>query len=769
MTTSNILYTDDKKSTISFAGFRNGVLTTQELFGYKSVTDVPGYTAPQLKEAGFSVFPLLAGKKFPAITKDLRPELDPANPLDFWIPGKWLTEQDMPEGRTEWYNINATDNKEKVRKTKMKCDPEYNVGIRTGHQFGIIVVDCDYKLEPKIVDGQGALNNKYSAAELAEILPPTFMVQGASSTHSSHRYYKCSVSMKTINDGRWVKGVDIKADGGYVVAPGSMNKEGKQYTIIDGREPVEISPKLLEILAAFQPKEKAKTTGNEKKTYETMSVEQAMEYLRRSSKHGETIGSGERHARLLSASRAICNYIEDPNDRETALRSYAAEMGVDDREPEDLDRLVSDLVAMPFEGRTYLPPKASTGAEWEMKLIRTEAGFLESTELNSLLILQNAPEIDLSYEQFSGTIYFDPTNTGSTMFADKGRHKWNDDDAVALSAYLKESWDYKRPSHILAGEIRLSAKLRKSYNVMREFMTRETWDGKDRLETWLIDAAGIPDTEYTRLVSKWFLMGAAARVFHPGCKLDYVLVLLGGQGYRKSSLMECLLPSNDYVHGNLQDFSIESLKQLQGIVFAEISEMAAMGKQDMAAIKAAITVRNDKYRNSYGRVVEDHPRSCVFFGTSNDEHFNDDKTGGRRWWPVLVNYTDLEMVREMAAQLWAEAVHRVRAEERYWPSDSEQIAIFNPAQQAVEFDDSDEQDAEEWLKGKNEFKFIDLLVHFSSEKKDRKTWTRKLHPILQKLGWRKESGSHSWYRVKPVKPVKEPELKVQSSYDTLLN
>ena len=54
-------------------------------------------------------------------------------------------------------------------------------------------------------------------------------------------------------------------------------------------------------------------------------------------------------------------------------------------------------------------------------------------------------------------------------------------------------------------------------------------------------------------------------------------------------------------------------------------------------LKSFLTRQDDKFRASYGRVVEEHPRQCIIVGTTNQEAgFLRDTTGGRRFWPVKV-------------------------------------------------------------------------------------------------------------------------------------
>ena len=66
------------------------------------------------------------------------------------------------------------------------------------------------------------------------------------------------------------------------------------------------------------------------------------------------------------------------------------------------------------------------------------------------------------------------------------------------------------------------------------------WDGKSRLDTWLIDYCGVEDTPYTRSVAAKWMIAAARRVRSPGCKFDHVLIFEGPQGTGKSTVFRTL-------------------------------------------------------------------------------------------------------------------------------------------------------------------------------------------------------------------------------------
>lgn len=89
------------------------------------------------------------------------------------------------------------------------------------------------------------------------------------------------------------------------------------------------------------------------------------------------------------------------------------------------------------------------------------------------------------------------------------------------------------------------------------------------------------------------------------------------------------------------------------------------------------------YRAAYGRRVQIFPRQCVFFGTTNDDKFLKDKTGNRRYWPVITGlqkakkniWTDMN--QHEIDQIWAEAFYIWKAgEDLYLDKDMERFLMY---------------------------------------------------------------------------------------------
>lgn len=95
------------------------------------------------------------------------------------------------------------------------------VAIRTGRPSGLVVVDIDVKPETTI---DGPPWTIVAALEELGLLPDTAMViTGSGGWHLLYAYPEYDVATRI----RWMDGIDIKSDGGYIVAAPSIHPRTK--------------------------------------------------------------------------------------------------------------------------------------------------------------------------------------------------------------------------------------------------------------------------------------------------------------------------------------------------------------------------------------------------------------------------------------------------------------------------------------------------------------------------------------------------------------
>lgn len=319
--------------------------------------------------------------------------------------------------------------------------------------------------------------------------------------------------------------------------------------------------------------------------------------------------------------------------------------------------------------------------EWLKLLEVDKRGFYKPTIGNIVLILENDPYLKgkIALNEFSHRTMIRGNLPWHRLKNAPEGDAWKDSDDAALRHYIEKIYEITAPTKI--NDAVLIVEERKKYHPIREYLQGLVWDGIPRVDSLLIDYLGAEDSAYTRAVTRKAIVAAVARVFVPGIKFDYMLVLVGRQGIGKSHIVS-LLGQSWYSDSLNTVQGKEAYEQLQDAWLIEMAELSATKKAEAEAVKHFISKREDIYRVAYGKRVTKFPRQCVFFGTTNDNEFLKDKTGNRRFWPVVVDLYEKkknlwnDMIQAEIDQIWAEALEIWNSgESLYLGADIEKEAI----------------------------------------------------------------------------------------------
>ena len=202
----------------------------------------------------------------------------------------------------------------------------------------------------------------------------------------------------------------------------------------------------------------------------------------------------------------------------------------------------------------------------------------------------------------------------------------------------------------------------RSYNPVKEYLenARDKWDKRQRINKMLQVYLGADESPLISKIATMWLVGAVAKVYEPYVKFDYVLDLVGGQGVGKTSFLQKI--GGQWYTDAITDFSNKDnydimLKHL----IVNDDEMVASDRMSFAETKAFISKTSLRFRKPYMRRTQEFAKNFVLARTSNHVEYVKDKTGERRFLPVLANCKQqkkhpMNMTPEVVEQIWGEAV-----------------------------------------------------------------------------------------------------------------
>lgn len=311
--------------------------------------------------------------------------------------------------------------------------------------------------------------------------------------------------------------------------------------------------------------------------------------------------------------------------------------------------------------------------------------------------------------------------------------EWGDVDDIALVLYIQRVAGLPKIGKEIVSQAVVNVAHTNERNCVTDWMDSLVHDGTPRLDLFLSDCLGAEDSEYSRAASRNFWLSMVARAYHPGCKVDNMLVLEGAQGVGKSTALQ-IIGGDWFAEQHESATNPKAFAEiLQGKLLVEISEMDSFNRSEVNRVKQTVTCVSDRFRASYGRYAQDHPRTCIFVGTTNRDDWNRDETGARRFWPITCGDINLEAIRENRDQLFAEAIARAKSGEPHWLMPAEHT---QREQDARYQSDPWEETVRSYCDVVGQVKIPALLTHLGLEtSKHTRSDQMRVGAILRRLGF----------------------------------
>lgn len=294
-------------------------------------------------------------------------------------------------------------------------------------------------------------------------------------------------------------------------------------------------------------------------------------------------------------------------------------------------------------------------------------------------LIQSVKNFEIALDndgRFKGKIKFDEFSQQTYLMGNtpwetsrNNYRAWSSFDDSALFAILQS--DYGLNSRNDYFDALKNVAMRNRFHPVRDLLNSLKWDGQGHIRGLLPDYLGAEDTEYTYQVWRLWMLGAVARIFHPGCKFDYTVIFQGRQGLGKSTFLQLMALNDGWFNDSLDSLDSDKAAQsLMGSWIIELAELKSLARTagGVDSVKRFLTAVQDKIRLPYERRADIFLRQSVFAGTTNKSDFLQDETGNRRFLIIQTgvhepkkNLFDPKAMNDIKAA-WAEAVHIYKTE-----------------------------------------------------------------------------------------------------------
>ena len=246
--------------------------------------------------------------------------------------------------------------------------------------------------------------------------------------------------------------------------------------------------------------------------------------------------------------------------------------------------------------------------------------------------------------------------------------------SVAMDALLEglRVWDRDVNRYLTSNRVPL-------YNPVEEYLYGTGhWDGKDRIRA-LADLVPCNNQYWQELFYRWFLsMVAHWRGLDKMHANSTSPLLIGAQGYRKSTFCRILLPP-ELRFGYTDSLDFKSKRDaemyLGRFLLINIDEFDQVSATQQGFLKHILQKPVVNARRPYGTSVVEMRRYASFIATSNHKDLLTDPSGSRRFICIEVKGV-IDTSRPIDYdQLYAQAMHELAHGERYWFNDADEYVM----------------------------------------------------------------------------------------------
>jgi len=261
------------------------------------------------------------------------------------------------------------------------------------------------------------------------------------------------------------------------------------------------------------------------------------------------------------------------------------------------------LLALAAGRKVRRAPQRSAAPPWMHDACFDDAERLVPNIASAMAALRSAPGISecFAYDIMLGaSVLVEPLpdlNNGNNPPHDETIPRpVRDNDVTQLQEWLqKRAWLLKLGKDTVHQAVDLRAQER-AFHPVRDYLDGLVWDKRERLGNWLSYYLGAEQSPYSNGIGRAFFVAMVARIFKPGCKQDYMVILEGPQGAMKSKVCEII--AGKWFSDNLPDVrgGKDVSQHIQGKWLIEIGELSAMSKAETTTLKAFVTRTTERYR-----------------------------------------------------------------------------------------------------------------------------------------------------------------------------